>query len=129
MKEGERKWLVLKLACFHVIDIDFSGAFLKTKLNKNELSVSFLQVSVTGPIPKCSSFEAVGTEPTQVCSSGSGGGKWVPGGAVRAEGAQGIRLISPSLIILSVTHFTTRQSLIKMKVVVEEADPIHPNGC
>lgn len=49
-------------------------------------------------------------------------------GAVGAEGAQGIRLTSPSLIILSVTQFTTRHSLIKIKVVVEEADLIHPNS-
>lgn len=50
-------------------------------------------------------------------------------GGSGAEGAQGIRLISPSLIILSVTQFTTSHPLIKMRGVVEEADPIPPNSC
>lgn len=53
-------------------------------------------------------------------------GAW---GAVRAEGAQGIRFISLSLIILSVALFTRSHSWIKMSGVVEEADPIHPNSC
>lgn len=98
---------------------------------KNEPSISSLQAPCYCCIPKCSGFEAVGAELRSAAvpsSLGSGGGGWhldcAHRGAAGAEEAEGIRLV-----VLSVTQFIARRSLIKMSTVVEEADPVHPSSC
>lgn len=137
MKEGERKWLVLKLACFHVIDIDLTGAFFKDKI-KQKVNCQYLPCRSLLLVPSQNAAVSRQWELNQQGSAavpfssvcGKGSGRLRGSGSRRSTRHQAPpQGISPSLIILSVTQFTASHSFIKMRVVVEEADPIHPDSC
>lgn len=59
MKESDRKWLVPKLACFNVIDIDLTGAFFKEK-KKRTINI-FLAALHYWYYPKMQEFWGSGT--------------------------------------------------------------------
>lgn len=131
MKESDRKWLVPKLACFNVIDIDLTGAFFKEKKKKNHqylpCSSPLLVLSQNAGVLRQwdlnqhrsmavpLSLGSAGAERgPELCTSGS-------------AGAESISLVHPGLIILAVIQFIASPSLTKMNAVVGEADPVHPS--